>query len=269
MLKEIKFNNTGCAEAYHIAFDYMAIVEKIQTWNVSNDLNLIDNTAQPDLTMTEEDKKKFTFCDEIGMDQKYLKSEGQIRLGKNRRALIHNRSFGNEILYEGYHTWVIQAKNKQKEWYTSDVITIHSAIHSEDKSCHSITIKSNSRDIAEQISKPKFPIVYGAPVLYKYGISGKPEKLEVDCVAIDHHRWHTQEDLIDLGATFSGSGKIIMTIPKGKNDDGVIKIMKTLRNMYKFDSQASQDDANYYIDTSTYVFNKAGLTLFYEQCKEG
>jgi hypothetical protein len=131
-----------------------------------------------------------------------------------------------------------------------------------------LTIQSNSRDLAPQIAKDKFPRKYGAPLLYKYAKAEK-EEIIIDAQALAHHRWQLQDELIDIGATFDGSGKIFITIPKGKHDDRVKEIMGLMRRMYGFNSKASQDDDSFYIETSEYVFTKHGLDRFLNECKGG
>jgi len=267
MLKKITFKDVGCSRAFDLAFDYIAIVEKIQTWNISNDLNDIDNTAR-EVGMTEEQRKKATFSDYIDKDQQVLQSDGTVKIGSKRRALVGNKSYNNGIVHEGWRTWKIQALNRDKEWYTSDNIIIHSMIHSEQQSCYNVTIQSNSRDLVPQLAKQKFPKEFSAPALFKHG-KEQGEELDVDMLAVNQHKWQLQNELIELGATFDGSGKIYITLPKGKDDDRIKQIMGMMRKMYGFDSKASQDDSSFYIETSEYIFNQIGLTRFLDECKNG
>lgn len=266
MTKQVVFEDVTCSEAFDLAFDYMAIVEKIQTWNITNEINVIE--SRPLMTrMTNEERGKVSFKDEISKDQQFMKTEGQVRLGEGRRALVFNKSYGNEDCREGYRVWKIQAKNKSDEWYTSDTITIHTKIKPSKSSCYTLTIQSNSRDLADQIVKDKFPKRFGAPALFKLSKSADKSAVTVDAVKIDRHRWELQDELIDLGAKFSGSGKIFIEIPKGDSDARIMQILGIMKAMYGFDSKVSQDDSSFYIETSDYVFNKVGLTRFYEESR--
>jgi hypothetical protein len=266
MLKQITFKDIGTKDAFDVAFDYIAIVEKIQTWNISNDLNMIDTRAQSG-SMTQEELDKFTFSREADRSQQVLRSDGKLTLG-NRQVLVYNKNFNNGAYSESYRTWHIQSKNKDKKWYTSDIIEIHGTIIEDEKSQHDLTIKSNSRDLKEQLMKQKFPKKYSAPALFKLSGKEELESITIDCVEVARYRWQLQDTILDLGATFEGSGKVFITIPKGENNDEVIKTMKQLRSMFGFDSKASQDDSSYYIETSEYIFTKLGLTRFHERSQD-
>jgi len=265
MIKEVVFNDIGCADAFNVTFDYLAIVEKIETWNVSNRLNEIDRIERSG-TVTQ--KEISNFRADVKPDQQVLRNEGEISLGKNRRVLVASTRYERPgLLYERLRGWRVQAKNKSGEWYTSDVIIIKSYMMENEESLYVLSIKSNSRNLADQMSKEKFPQKFGKPVLFKYS-KGKSEKIEVDVVAIDRHRWQLQDDLFSFGATLEGSGKIEISIPKGEHDDMVIKTLTTLGKIYGFSPTISETESHYFIDSSEYIFKKLGLTRFSDETRK-
>ena len=266
MVKEIIFKDIGCAKAFDVAFDYIAIVEQIKTWNLSNDINMIDSSAKK-TRLSDEDKEKFTFIGRVDPTQQVIRSEGQIVLGKDRIMLVGNKSYNKGTYNESYRTWHIQAKNKDKEWYTSDVITIHSVIVEDGKSDYTLSIRSNSRDLKEQVCKQKFPIEFGAPAMYKIAKSNGAEEIEVDMHSVGIHKWQLQDEIMMKGAIIEGSGKIYITIPKQEDNSVLIKSFRLLKSMYGFKSEITHDDDYFHVETSEYIFNKIGLTRFIDECR--
>ena len=183
MIKEIIFRDIGCKDAYDVAFDYMALVEKIQTWNISNKLNEID-AREIKGDITSEELRKFSFSKELDTSQQILRNNGEVPLGKNRRMLTDSRRYDKGEYFERHREWHIQAKNKERKWYTSDVITIHSFAIENESSQYDLTIKSNSRNLMDQMSKDAFPPKFGKPAVYKCA-RAKGESVEVDVVAVD------------------------------------------------------------------------------------
>jgi hypothetical protein len=259
MIKELVLNDIGCADAFNVAFDYLAIVKQIQTWNISNKLNEIDRFERGG-TVT--DKEIANFHADVDPEQQVLRNEGVLPLGKNRKALVGSTRYEKSgLMYERIRVWKVQAKNKEGEWYTSDVIVIKSFMEENKKSLYSLSIRSNSRDIMAQVSKQEFPPRYGKPILFKFRRDSSVKKLEVDVPSIERQRWQLQDDLFDFGATITGSGKVDIKIPKGE-DKIILYTLNMLRNIYGFDSKMSETESHYFIESSEYVFRKLGLTRF-------